>query len=800
MTDSCYSTSDSSSHSFLQINEEDADFNPPIAEPRVPQHEVHSTETEWIIKAESEFSKQLYAASRTATIGVLGPNQSGKTTLVNYLSKKGDPSTNASASSSVNRGLRRTVFTEAWRSYCKVSRNNASPSYATFFLDTPGHPQQLPDSISICSQLNTVILVVSMCAGLQFDHTMYMDALGERLVLARNCSYTWSPPTCILAFSNIDKFCYEEVNRLRKKSVYQCCLVQYVALRLRLQIEHIEAVLCRDHPWFRSSLSPQVLLCYYNCTKAYCLVSVLKSSQGITRSFAALETIVDSLLSGNGPIPETPILYIPKHIPNQAPLAINPRSLRSLFLCCCPYKFHRPWIAYIFYTQSALTGNEGQWRQLFGADALGPLIEESDGSLVRLSTILADTMFVVLLSAQHRDNSVAWIKHFNQDHFLPYITHIQLPSPLVLDALQLSTCISGLDLQVTRRPEVLEVRTRGEYTLNLFLSIFHFIAQKLLIQKVQKQAESVVKALPLLPILKKCISHASQKPTQLKVYLDEFRGIINFSISILLRESPPPQVWGYRIGPQKRSELLATLDPRVSVFDQVATLYANSTYSIIDGTMKYDTVSVGEETIVLSSQLSHSSTLIEALKEAIYKEAENSCVAFHNLQLIILDCKCYQKTHCIHLHANTLFTNAIENSRLSYIEPLLYAQVFITTGLYHTKKEQSFLSGALEKLKCLLCSRRCMFMTDPWIQMTCPISSLAVTSFYIPAGSALGLEMAIEHILRCTSVNIYHKEQVYFTQVASTILDPADLKGTVDAMKSRSSTFSKKDNRTQKNT
>lgn len=790
MTDSSYSTLESTSDSFVQINEEDVALDLPAADLQVSRYELHSAREEWTIGADSELNLQLYAAGRTATIGILGPNQSGKTTLASYLSQRIASSVNASMSKTVNQGLKRTVFVEAWRSYCKVSRNNASPTYIVFFLDTPGHPQQLPESISICSRLRTVILLVNLCAGLQPDHNMYLSALEDRLTTVHDSFHTWSSPTCILAFSNIDKFCYAEVTRIRKKGANQCCLIQYVALHLRLQIEALEDALCRDYPWLKDSMGHQTLLCYYNCLKAYCLASVQRSPNDRPDSPATFERIVNSLLNGTEFTPRDLIACIPKYMSAKLPITATSENLRHLFLCCCPYKLCAPWSAYIFYAPSALVGSESQWSELLGVGALGPLIEESDGSLKRLSIIPADTIFMILISPQHRGDTVDWIKSLKQKStFYPYVTHSQVPAPLVPDALQLSTYFSGLSLQPTHQANVLEVRTRGEYTLNLFLSILYLVAQNFLAQKLLKQEESTIQTLPLLPVLSKRVSHTSQNPTQLKVYLDELRGILSFTISVILRESPPPKVWGYVTGPQKRNELLATLDPQTSVYDQIATLYANDFYSIVDGTMRCDIVNSGEGSIALSSQLTHPSTLVEALKEAISKEAENSSISFYNLQIVVLDYKCYQKSHYLRFHANTLLTNAIGSSKLHYMEPLLYTQVFISTGLYHTKKEQSFLSSALEKLKDLLCSRRCIFKTDPWIQMACPIFSLAVAVFYIPAGSALGLESAIEQILRCTSVNAYHSKQIYFVQTVDAALDPRDLKGTVDAMKSRSDAF-----------
>lgn len=132
MTDSSYSTLESTSDSFVQINEEDVALDLPAADLQVSRYELHSAREEWTIGADSEFNLQLYAAGRTATIGILGPNQSGKTTLASYLSQRIASSVNASMSKTVNQGLKRTVFVEAWRSYCKVSRNNASPTYIVF--------------------------------------------------------------------------------------------------------------------------------------------------------------------------------------------------------------------------------------------------------------------------------------------------------------------------------------------------------------------------------------------------------------------------------------------------------------------------------------------------------------------------------------------------------------------------------------------------------------------------------------------------------------------------------------------
>ncbi|EFO65591.1 Hypothetical protein GLP15_1691 [Giardia lamblia P15] len=797
MISSSYSTLESTSDSFVQINEEDVVLDLPTVDLQVSKYEPHSTRGEWNIRPESELNLQLYAAGRTATIGIFGPNQSGKTTLVTYLSQRTTSSISASASKALNHGLKRTVFVEAWRGYCKVSRNNASPTYAIFFIDTPGHPQQLPESVSICSRLRTIILLVNLCAGLQSDHNIYLTALEERSTIAHDSSYNWSLPTCIMAFSNVDKFCYAELSQVRKKGANQCCLVQYVALRLRLQIEVLEATLCREYPWLKDSLAHQILLCYYNCLKTYCLVSVQRLSSDKLDTLVVFESIVSSLLNGTEFTPEDLMICMPKCIPDKLPIAITSEHLRRSFLCCCPYKLCTFWSAYIFYTPSELSYNESQWRELLGVDALGPLIEDSDGSLKRLSTISTDTIFMILISPQDRDDSVVLpINSLNQKSiFYPYVTHTRVSISLTSDALQLSTYFSGLSLQPTHKPNVLEIRTRGEYTLNLFLSILYLVAQKSLTQKPLRQEESVIQTLPLLPVLSKRISHTSQKPTQLKVYLDESRGMINFTISVLLRESPPPKIWGYVTGLQKRNELLATLDPHTSVYDQIATLYANNFYSIIDGTMHYNTVNVSEGSIVLSSRLTHSSTLVEALKEAISREAESSLIPFYNLQIVVLDYKCYQKTHYIHLHASTLLTNAIGSSKLQYVEPLLYTQMFVSKGLYRTKKEQSFLNNALEKLKCLLCSRRCIFKTDPWIQMACPISSFAAIFFYIPAGSALGLELAIERILRCTSVNVYHSKQIYFVRTVDAILDPDDLKGTIDAMKSRSNAFNRKEYR-----
>lgn len=793
MTDSSYNTSDSSASSFVQINEEDVDLRPPAPESQAIKCEKHDAGEEWAIKAESEFNTQLYYAGRVATIGILGPHQSGKTSLINHLSRRAISFSHASASAAINRGLRRTVFIEAWRSYCKVSRNNASPSYVTFFIDTPGHPQQLPESISVCCRLKTIILMVNMCAGLQFDHTMYLNALEERLLTLHKQPHSPLQLTCILAFSNVDKFCYEVVSRVHRKNISQCCLVQYIALHLHLQIEFIKTSICRECPWLKDLLSHQILLCYYNCMKQYCLTSNQATDNSMTYSFTTLECIVDSLLNGTELIPESPAIYNPNYTVDQSPVTINSDTIKSLFICCCPYKLYAPWSAYIFYTPSILVSSEEGWRQLLGDNALGPLIEESDGSLRKLSAIPADTVFIILTPSQSGDDSISWLEEFNQSHtFYPYITHIQLPIKLAADALQLSIYFPGLSFQKTKRTDVLEVRARGEYIINLFLSIFHLVVQKFLANKLPQQGESAIKTLPLLPVLKKCISHAAQSPTQLKIYLDESRGLINLTISIVLRESPPPPAWGYKIGTQRRSDLLSTLDPTVSVYNQIATLYANRSYTFVDGTIQCDIVNASEGEIILTSQLTHLSTLIDALKEAIRKEEESSLIPFHNLQIIVLNCKCYQKAQHIHLHASTLFSNAIASSKLYYMEPILYAQMFITTGIYRTKKEQGFLSDALDKLKCLLCSRRCTFVTDPWIQRDYPIPTLSTIFFYIPAGSALGLEIAIEHIIRCTSVNIYHDEQIYFTRTVNTNLDPADLKGTVDAMKSRFSVFNKK--------
>lgn len=790
MDGSLYSTSDSSTQSFVQINEEDVEPRPPLTESQVIKCEIHDIRGEWPIKTESEFNTHLYDAGRVATIGIFGPHQSGKTTLVNSLSKRTISSTNVSASTIINEKLQRTVFVEAWQGYCRVSHNNASPSYATFFLDTPGHPQQLHESIYIWNRLKTAILVINISAGLQYDHIMYLNALEERLLALRKSSYKKLQFTCILAFSNIDKFCYEEVSRVRRRNTSQCCLIQYISLRIHLQIESIKASICKERPWLKTFLSHQTLLCYYNCMKKYCLTSNHIAFNSTVDSFTIFESIVTSLLNGTNFIPDESILCMLEHVNDQSPITVNSDTIKTLYVCCCPYKVYPSWSAYIFYTPSPLASTEIDWKHLLGRDFLGPLIEESDRSLKKLSIVPADTVFIMLIQLQSNDRLIScFVKNTQNNMFYPYTTHIQLPIALVSDTLQFSTYLPGFRLQPTSRPDIFEIRSRGEYTVNLFLSIFQLIVQKFLINKVPKQGQSTIKTLPLLPVLKKYLSHASQSPSQLKVYLDKSHSIISFTISILLREAPPPQTWGYKLGLQKRTELLSTMDPTVSVYHQIATLYATSSYTITDGTIHCEIVDANEGIVLLTSQLSHTGTLVDALKEAVRREEESSLICFHNLQIIVLDCKFYQKAQSIGLHTNTLLANAIASSKLHYMDAILYVQIFITIRLYHTKKEQSFLNDALEKLRCLLCSRRCTFATDPWIHMGHPIPSLATIFCYIPAGSALGLEMAIEHVIRCTSVNIYHDGQVYFTRAVNAMLDKDDLKGTVDAMKSRFSIF-----------
>lgn len=60
---------------------------------------------------------------------------------------------------------------------------------------------------------------------------------------------------------------------------------------------------------------------------------------------------------------------------------------------------------------------------------------------------------MILISPQHRGDTVDWIKSLKQKStFYPYVTHSQVPAPLVPDALQLSIYFLDLASNLHTKP------------------------------------------------------------------------------------------------------------------------------------------------------------------------------------------------------------------------------------------------------------------------------------------------------------------------------------------------------------